>query len=204
MREIQSQVLVEGREDRAALLEYDEGIVAVVADGAGGTGGAAEAARAVIEAVRRLGWQRESGRWVELLGRLDHVVSPAQTTAVIVAVSSTGLAGASVGDSEAWWWEGPAEHALTKAQRRKPLLGSGSALPVGFSLEARGAGQLVLGSDGLWKYVRWERVREALQHPPPLAAHHLVQSVRYPSGTFPDDVAVVVCRVGAGEPRRLP
>ncbi len=199
MRSIQGHVRVEGREDRAALLEYDEGIVAVVADGAGGTGGGAEAARGVIEAVRHLGWQRESERWVELLGRLDSSLSPGQTTAVIVAVSATGLGGASVGDSEAWWWDGPAEQALTQAQRRKPLLGSGSAVPVGFVLEARRAGQLVLGSDGLWKYVRWERLAEALRHPPREAAHHLVESVRYPSGALPDDVSVIVCRVGPGE-----
>lgn len=53
---------------------------------------------------------------------------------------------------------------------------------MGFSLEARGEGTLVLGSDGLWKYVRWERVPEALCHPPKEAARRLLESVRYPSG----------------------
>ncbi|WNG37908.1 SpoIIE family protein phosphatase [Archangium violaceum] len=195
MREIQGGVCIEGREDRAALFEYEEGVVAVVADGAGGTGRGAEAAQGVIDAVRRLGWSSSTQTWVELLGRLNHSLSPAQTTAVIVAVGPTALTGASVGDSEAWWFDGAAEYALTKEQRRKPLLGSGEAMPVGFFHEARGAGRLVLGSDGLWKYVRWERVLEALQNPPQEAARRLLESVRYPSGVLPDDVAVVVCRV---------
>ncbi|MFE8597758.1 SpoIIE family protein phosphatase [Archangium violaceum] len=197
MREFQGGVLVEGREDRAALFEYEEGIVAVVADGAGGTGGGAAAAQAVIDAVREQGWSAREGTWVELLGRLDRSVSPGQTTAVVVALGPTGLVGASVGDSEAWWWNGLVEHALTRGQRRKPLLGSDEAMPVGFTLEARGEGTLVLGSDGLWKYVRWERVPEALRHPPEQAARHLMESVRYPSGALPDDVSVIVVRAGA-------
>ncbi len=194
MRELQGEVLVEGREDRAALLEYEEGVVAVVADGAGGTGGGAEAAQAVIDAVRRQGWSAREDTWVGLLGRLDHSVYPGQTTAVIVALGPAGIVGASVGDSEAWWWSAQAEHALTRGQRRKPLLGSEQALPVGFTLEARGEGTLVLGSDGLWKYVRWERVPEALRHPPKEAARRLLESVRYPSGALPDDVSVIVVR----------
>ncbi len=190
-------MLVEGREDRAALFEYAEGVVAVVADGAGGTGGGAEAAQAVIDAVRRQGWSEQVDGWVELLGRLDRSVSPGQTTAVIVALGSRGLVGASVGDSEAWWWSGAAEHALTRGQRRKPLLGSDEAMPVGFTLEVRGEGTLVLGSDGLWKYVRWERVTEALRHPPKEAVRRLLESVRYPSGALPDDVSVIVVRTRA-------
>ncbi|WP_158502245.1 SpoIIE family protein phosphatase [Vitiosangium sp. GDMCC 1.1324] len=200
MRELQGAVRVEGREDRAALFEYEDGVVVVVADGAGGTGRGAEAAQGVIDAVRRLGWSPEVSTWVDLLGRLDSILSPGQTTAVIVAVGPTRLTGASVGDSEAWWFDGLTEHPLTQGQRRKPLLGSGEAVPVGFSLEVRGEGSLVLGSDGLWKYVRWARVPDALQHSPQEAALRLLESVRYPSGKLPDDVAVVVCRVGSGAP----
>ena len=187
-------MLVEGREDRAALFEYEEGVVAVVADGAGGTGGGARAAQTVIEVVQRQGWSAQEGTWVEVLEQLDHSVSPGQTTAVIVALGPAGLVGASVGDSEAWWWSGPSEHPLTRGQRRKPLLGSGEAMPVGFTLEVRGPGTLVLGSDGLWKYVRWERVPEALLHPPKEAVRRLLESVRYPSGELPDDVSVIVVR----------
>ncbi|HLM46278.1 MAG TPA: hypothetical protein VK458_20575, partial [Myxococcaceae bacterium] len=76
----------EGKEDRAATFEYEEGLVAVVADGAGGMGGGARAAQAVVDAVQRAGWASDARAWVDLLRRLDLEVGPGQTTAVVVAL----------------------------------------------------------------------------------------------------------------------
>lgn len=194
MGELEFAVRCEGKEDRAAVFEYAEGVVAVVADGAGGMGGGARAAQAVVDAVRRAGWSPDAGTWVELLTRLDAEVGPGQTTAVVVAVGPERLAGASVGDSGAWCFGPAGEHELTRGQRRKPLLGSGEAMPVALHLAGGRAGTLVLASDGLWKYVPWERLPGALQGPPSEAASKLMELVRYPSGELPDDVAVVVCR----------
>jgi PPM family protein phosphatase len=42
---------------------------------------------------------------------------------------------------------------MTTNQRRRPLLGTGEALPVQFEAERRG-GRVLLASDGLFKYVR--------------------------------------------------
>jgi serine/threonine protein phosphatase PrpC len=187
-------VRCEGKEDRAAVFEYAEGLVAVVADGAGGLSGGARAAQAVVDAVQRAGWAPDARTWVELLSRLDAEVGPGETTAVVVAMGPDRMVGASVGDSGAWWFDMAGGHELTRGQRRKPLLGSGGAVPVELRLEGRRAGTLVLASDGLWKYVPWDRLPGALQRAPAEAASRLVELVRYPSGELPDDVAVVVCR----------
>jgi PPM family protein phosphatase len=52
-----------------------------------------------------------------------------ETTAVIAVVDESGVNGASVGDSGAWQVE-PAMHIdLACQQIRKPLIGSGEAVP---------------------------------------------------------------------------
>jgi serine/threonine protein phosphatase PrpC len=135
----------EGNEERATLFEYREGIVAVVANGAGGMRGGADAAQAVVDAVRRVGWASDVRTWVSLLSCLDREVCPGQTTAVVVAIGSNQLAGASVGDSGAWWFDATGKHDLTRGQHRKPLLGSGEAEPVGFLIEGSRPGTLLLG-----------------------------------------------------------
>jgi hypothetical protein len=60
-------------QDRAAVFEMDDGVVAVVADGAGGTAGGAEAAEHVVEAVRNASatLARGPGFAVALLRRVD-------------------------------------------------------------------------------------------------------------------------------------
>lgn len=133
MRKMETAEVCLGREDRAAVFEYEEGVVLVVADGAGGTGGGALAAEAVVEGVRRVGWSPSTDTWMDLLGRLNHSVAPGQTTAVVVALGESTLAGASVGDSGAWWFGAAGEQELTRGQYRTPLLGSGEVSAVASS-----------------------------------------------------------------------
>ncbi len=81
-------------EDRAAIIEMDDGIVLVVADGAGGQSGGREAAEIAVQSVRsavsRLGRRHEPETWQQLLAQIDTDVEddPAagETTAVIAAV----------------------------------------------------------------------------------------------------------------------
>lgn len=81
---------------------------------------------------------------------------------------------------------------LTRDQKRKPLLGSGNAIPIGFGPLAC-VSRLLLGSDGLFEYVPHERIRD-LSNSLPLAnaAAALVDAARLPSGALQDDVAVIV------------
>lgn len=73
-----------------------------------------------------------------------------ETTAVIAYVDTAGVRGASVGDSCAWLMHEDTFTDLTSGQSRKPLLGSGSAVPVAFTSK-QNFDRVVLGSDGLFK-----------------------------------------------------
>jgi serine/threonine protein phosphatase PrpC len=117
-----------------------------------------------------------------------------QTTAVCISVSPETVSGACVGDSEAWL-VGSGQHTdLTAAKKRKPLLGSGHAVPVAFGAPFRDECVLV-GSDGLCRFVKPDAVVAAAREANlDEAARDLVESVRLPSGELWDDATVVLCR----------
>ena len=77
---------------------------------------------------------------------------------------------------------------------RKPLLGSGEAVPVAFEA-VLGDATLLLATDGLLKYAHRDRIT-ALARGPDLevAVHALTNLPRLRSGALPDDVAVILCR----------
>jgi serine/threonine protein phosphatase PrpC len=181
-------------QDHAGAFDLDGGLVLVVADGAGGTSGGAEAAQSVIDAVGEL--EASDTNWVSFLGKLDGQLSAdasvGETTAVIAFIRDGYVHGASVGDSEAWLVDEGQVADLTENQRRKPLLGSGLAKPVAFGPVAF-AGVLVLGSDGLFKYVDPGKIRRLSAIVPVTeAADALLQAARLPSGSFQDDISVIV------------
>jgi hypothetical protein len=80
--------------------------------------------------------------------------------AVVVEVRDNGsVVGASVGDCEAWTFIDGLARNLTAEQVRKPLLGEGMALPVGFETQVKEC-SLLVATDGLWKYL--DRTRRNL------------------------------------------
>jgi PPM family protein phosphatase len=138
------------------------GYLVAVADGAGGTGGGAAAADRLIVALSKLTTEAASTDWWTVLSEFDEELaarrSGGETTAVVAFVDGDRIVGASVGDSSAWLISTTGEATdLTALQRRKPLLGSGEALPVEFEAERRG-GRLLLATDGLTKYAPPERI----------------------------------------------
>jgi serine/threonine protein phosphatase PrpC len=182
-------------EDRAAhgLLADQE--LLLLADGAGGISGGAAAAELAVSAFHSC-WSATSDP-VGALAQLDSVVATdhrsGETTFVFAVVHSGLVCGASVGDSGAWLVQldgGVLE--LTAAQRRKPLVGSGVAVPISFGPHPI-EGRLLLASDGLFKYVARERiVAAALTTDLDEAADALVAAPRLPNGKLQDDVAVVI------------
>lgn len=117
-------------QDRAAVFEKPDALVVVLADGAGGTSRGASAAQAIADAVAAADTDG-----CDLLGLLDgdpNRLGQGQATAVIISLSASGIAGASVGDSGAWLVAGGNVHELTAGQVRKPLVGDG-CMPVAFS-----------------------------------------------------------------------
>ena len=168
-----------------------------VADGAGGTSDGAAAADSLIAFLSKLTEKAGSTDWFAALCTFDDALaarpSGGQTTGVVAFVNVDSVIGASVGDSSAWLITPAAGVTdLTALQRRRPLLGSGEALPVQFEAELQG-GRVLLASDGLFKYATAERICTlAMQGSVAEAVDALANCVRLPSGDLQDDVAVVL------------
>jgi serine/threonine protein phosphatase PrpC len=192
-------------QDRVAVIETRSALVNAIADGAGGRPHGDRAADLVIRGLETLvasGAPLDLGQeriWTAFLSETDMTIArddePGETTAVVVVVMPGMVCGASVGDSEAWLITPERRHVLTARQRRKPLLGSGTAMLVPFRLPHTG-GTLLAGSDGLFKYAPAERIRQAaLRGTPESACQTLVDLVRLPGGKLQDDVAVITCQL---------
>ena len=86
---------------------------------------------------------------------------------------------------------------LTAGQPRKPLLGTGSARPVGFRSGRPGGARFLAGTDGLFNDAPLESIRQVVLETDLLRVPaRLLDLVRLASGALPDDVGVVV----VGEP----
>lgn len=187
-------------DDRAAFFAVGETLVVVVADGAGGAMGGARAAETVLRMVRdEVGPAfpfADLGAWCGLFVRLDEAIESdpeaGECTAVVAAVTRDRIVGASVGDSQAWHLTRAGTVDLTARQRRRPLLGSGGAVPVPFRERSR-VGLVLVATDGLFKYAKGKAIRETLREDDLAgSAGRLVELVRLPSGTLCDDVSVVL------------
>jgi serine/threonine protein phosphatase PrpC len=180
-------------QDRARVVEVDDGLVIALADGAGGTGNGAVAAQAVVDAIAG----SRALDWTALLPELDADgarLGHGESTAVALAVTGAGIRGASVGDSEAWLVRGDDIVELTEHQARKPLVGGG-ATPIAFQAGPLAGATLVVASDGLFRYGnRRDIARIATGADLVAAANALVDLVRLRTGALQDDVSIVLVR----------
>ena len=179
-------------EDRAAAFTIPNGHLLVLADGAGGTSGGAAAADAVL-ARASVSSPTSAPDCAHVLEIVDRALAElGQTTAILLVISAGRVFGASVGDSAAWLLDGSRALDLTENQDRKPLLGSGRAKPAPFGpYDLRG--RVLLGSDGLFKYVNVDRIRDiATNLPLASVPDTLVAAARLPSGGLQDDIAIIV------------
>ncbi len=181
-------------EDRLFVRAVGDRILAAVADGAGGTSGGAAAADLTIQALADFDLSEDPVFWVMRLTEIDRrIAQSGETTAVLAVVTPRLIVGASVGDSGAWLVHKEKATVLTSSQKRKPLLGSGAAIPTLFRCEDSG-GIVLLASDGLLKYASQERICDVLKsHSFEQAPAALINLVRLKSGTLQDDVAIVLC-----------
>ena len=186
-------------QDRIKVMRDGERLIFVIADGAGGRSGGAEAAEMVVRLVCEHARDLQScGDCEKLLGEIDRAILAdgiaGETTAVIVVASVNKVFGASVGDSGAWILSGAHIDELSQGQVRKPFIGTGAALPVGFS---RGGldGTLLVTTDGLLKYTSREAISATIgKCNLDALPEALVKLVRYASGNLPDDIAIGLCR----------
>lgn len=180
-------------EDRVGHWSYADGIGILAADGAGGLSGGGRAADLVLELGRRAAPEADL---VKLLRAVDLALSAdalaGEATGVIVIVRDAVVTGVSVGDSGAWMISPDGIVDLTAAQVRKPLLGSGEAMPVAFG-PLRLHGRLLVATDGLFKYARRDAIALAALLPDlDEAADRLLAAPRLPSGTLQDDVGLAL------------
>ena len=182
-------------EDRVAVLGDNQRTVIVVADGAGGIGAGDEAADTVVREVSASYRSVNSATdWSNLLRQIDSRVSSGESTAVVIDIRSYGIAGASVGDSQAWIISEDSVFDLTKEQNRKPLLGSGSACPVSFTHSPL-TGVLVVATDGFFNYAKFDEVVSLVGQTPFFEIpRRCIDLVRLPSGELWDDVGIVAVR----------
>jgi PPM family protein phosphatase len=181
-------------QDCIAVFDNDERCLLVVADGAGGMGGGEIAASYVIEQVKLR--SRDAGPidWRQVLKQIDHSVPAGEATGVIVELSAAAIRGASVGDSQAWIVRDGEILNLTEHQQRKPLLGSGEAVPIAFELPAL-EGLLIAATDGFCNYIDRRKLGPAIaQAWFPTLASELLEFVRLPSGALWDDTSLILCR----------
>jgi len=190
-------------QDRGLVIHDGPRVVLCVADGAGGLSGGTEAANMAVEWVRQnVSVMSNADFCVEVLRKIDAAIAndpiAGETTCALAIVTPEEMFGASVGDSGIWLILDTGVHAdLTRAQQRKPFIGSGSAGPIPFRHPTQG-GTLLFATDGLFKYTTAERIIGTCRdNPPDVAAQRLIELVRYPSGALPDDVTIIVSPLSA-------
>lgn len=187
--------------DRAILIDHRDALVLVIADGSGGQSGGGEAAQLVIDTVQAKLTDdfivADKGAWCALLVDLDRTLEEntlaGETTAIVMAISRRFIAGASVGDSRAIHFTRRDVRDLTERQNRRPLLGSGGAIPVPFAAPSR-IGTVVAGTDGLFGYINYKELKKLTltKGSTSLRSEDLLKAVQLPSGKFSDDVSFCV------------
>jgi hypothetical protein len=179
--------------------------IAALADGQGGRAGGAEAAqlacRIVMEAVsaQPVSCVQSSRAWVAALRRADETVSAdveaGYTTLIGFAVVAGQVVGASSGDS-ALWVAGKDGRVLdlTAHQAKNPPIGSGGAMITPFATKLPDSWVVLGMSDGVWKYVGRDGVREAMmEYRGQALLDALLGRARLPrSGVLQDDFTAVV------------
>jgi len=186
-------------QDRVEVMRLGDATVMVVADGSGGMSGGAQAAEHALREIMKVARRKtlsEQASWTSMLADADSEVArrTGQCAVVAAALVADRIVGASVGDCGAWLVGVNGIDDLTATQVRKPLLGSGEALPVAFEAILRDA-TLLLASDGLLKYGRRDRIAVLARGADlQVAVRQLAELPRLRSGALPDDVGVILCR----------
>lgn len=176
-----------------------------LADGQGGQPGGAKAARVAVDTIFELATKSQvrrlltQGHWLSILSQADVATSKTDgagySTLVCLGIDKNQICGASCGDSAAFLFANNHLFTLTEKQYKNPPVGSGGAKPVGFSANLKGDWKLLVVSDGVWKYLGVDAIRDATLRIS--RADTLVDSLRHDlleqySGKLPDDFSICV------------
>jgi serine/threonine protein phosphatase PrpC len=184
--------------------------VCLIADGQGGRAGGARAAKLACETGVALATRTAPDRlhdratWEGVIHEIDRAVEADKesgfTTAVGFCVSFDRVVGASSGDSGALLVTDHKVTVLTQWQNKNPPVGSGETAPVSFDTMIRSPWQLLALTDGVWKYVGWDRVIETTRRERGKdLLKELERAARLPrSGRFQDDFTAVLLESVSG------
>ena len=175
-------------------------LLVALGDGQGGQAGGGPAARLAVGAALDAASEAGVGslNWPGLLRRADRAVcadaEAGYTTLIGLAVCGNVVAGASSGDSLALAVTAGRATDLTRGQHKNPPVGSGDASFVPFEGLLVAPWLVLVMSDGVWKYVGRDRLRQLASHQRGQALiDALTSAARLPgSGKFQDDFTVVV------------
>jgi serine/threonine protein phosphatase PrpC len=141
-----------------------------LADGQGGQAGGRRAAQAActsaIKAAIGLAPEKLASQsaWTTILRTADKAVAAdpgaGYTTLVGICLVGNELYGASNGDSSVLAVDAEGCKELTSNQMKNPLVGSECAVCVPFATKLVNPWLVMMMSDGVLKYVGWERVRD--------------------------------------------
>lgn len=180
-----------------------------VADGQGGRAGGGLAAQLACQSAlanalgRRPAELIEPSTWRDILRQADATVADDPTagftTFIGLCIYHNVLVGASSGDSAALLVNSGKANELTTRQQKNPPVGSGTAVVISFATAIKEPWRVLVMSDGVWKYVGWDRVVEvAGRASGPAVITELQQLARLPnSGRFQDDFTVVMLEAPA-------
>ena len=178
-------------------------LVCVLADGQGGQFGGGVAARLAVETCLNLALNREveellrNETWREILHYVDEIVEAdanAGFTALIgLFVTPSQICGASCGDSAALLIDEKMSE-LSENQRKNPPVGSGNATPVSFLSPRAPDSQVLLMSDGVWKFIGFEAISAAAraQRGANLVAELRQLQLDGNNGKLPDDFSIII------------
>lgn len=180
-----------------------------IADGQGGRAGGARAAQVACEAAMELACRtaieklNSVRQWIEIVEQADRSVEADNTagftTLAVFGIFRNIVTGASSGDSAVLLLSDESPTILTERQRKNPPVGSGEAIATGFSSTLRDGWRVLAMTDGVWKYVGWDRIFELTKsHRGASVLDGLQEPARLPgSGKFQDDFTVVALQQSA-------
>ncbi len=179
-------------------------LLCALADGQGGQFGGAAASQIAVEKCIELASTYsakqllDSSTWYEILSGADDAVSDEQnagyTTLISLCVIDNKVCGASCGDSAALLINNGQHSLLTEKQRKNPPVGSAAASPVAFSAKLKAGFQILVVSDGVWKYVGWDAIIQLCSQQ---QGQQLISALRQLSleqngGKLPDDFSIAL------------
>ena len=185
-------------------------LLCALADGQGGRAGGARAAQLACRMCIETASSHQPAMlamrpevWQAILQRADAAVAADAeagfTTLIAFSIQKDAVCGASNGDSGLFArGAGRTGALLTEHQHKDPPIGCGGSQPVGFSTQLTPPWTVLALSDGVWKYVGWDRVVKAGEQ---LTGKTLIDSLRQQaglpgSGCLQDDFTIVVCQNG--------